>query len=89
MPISLREPMAVVAMKPQKLVVLFASLTGGATGLFTPVAVVKWLLEREPEDAGILTVFLIPVWCFLVIFGLLIGRRLGMLATSAKRISQR
>ena len=76
-------------MTPQKLVILFASLTGGAIGLFTPVGVVKWLLQTEPEDAGILTVFLIPVWCVLVIFGVLIGRRLGMLATGGKRVSQR
>ena len=51
-----------------------------AIGLFTPVGVVKWLLQIDPEDAGILTVFPIPVWCVLVIFGLLIGRRLGMLS---------
>jgi hypothetical protein len=42
-------------MKPRQLVVLFASLTGGAIGLFTPVGMVKWLLQAEPEDAGILT----------------------------------
>ena len=34
----------------------------------------------------ILTLFLVPVWCLLVIFGLLIGRRLGMLATGGKRV---
>lgn len=73
----------------QKLVVLFASLIGGAIGLFTPVGLVKWLLQTEPEEAGILTLFLIPVWCLLVIFGLLIGRRLGVLATGGKRVSQR
>jgi hypothetical protein len=76
-------------MTPQKLVVLFASLTGGAVALFTPVGVVKWLLQTEPEDAGILTLFVIPVWCVLVIFGVWIGRRLGMLATGGKRVSQR
>ena len=32
----------------QKLVILFAGLTGGAIGLFTPVGVVKWLLQTEP-----------------------------------------
>ena len=36
----------------QKLVPLFASLTGGAIGLFAPVGVVKWLLQTEPEEAG-------------------------------------
>jgi hypothetical protein len=76
-------------MNPRNLVVLFASLIGGAIGLFAPVGVVKWLLLTEPEDAGILTLFFIPVWCLLVIFGLLIGRRLGMLATGGKRILQR
>ena len=76
-------------MTPRKLIVLFTSLTGGAIGLFAPVGVVKWLLQAEPEEAGILTLFLIPVWCLLVIFGLLIGRRLGMLATGGKRLSQR
>ena len=90
MPISLREPIArIVPMTPQKLVVLLASLTGGAFGLFAPVGVVKWLLQTDPEEAGILTLFLIPVWCVLVIFGLLAGRRLGMLATGGKRASQR
>ena len=74
-------------MTPQKLVVLFTSLAGGAIGLFAPVVVVKWLLQIEPEDAGILTLFFFPVWCLIVVAGLLIGRRLGMLAiTSGKRI---
>ena len=50
-------------MTPQKLVVLFASLTGGAIGLFAPIGVVKWLLQTDPEDAGILTLFFVPVWC--------------------------
>ena len=76
-------------MNPRKLVVLIFSITGGAIGLFAPVGVVKWLLQTEPEDAGILTVFFIPVWCLLVIFGLLAGRRLGMLATRGKRVLQR
>jgi hypothetical protein len=44
-------------MNPQKLAVLITTLTGGAVGLFAPVGVVKWLLQTEPEDAGILTVF--------------------------------
>jgi len=76
-------------MTPRKLVVLLASLTGGAIGLFAPVGVVKWLLQTEPEEAGILTLFLVPVWCLLVVLGLLIGRRLGMLATGGKRMLQR
>ena len=75
-------------MTPQKLIVLFASLTGGAIGLFAPVGVVKWLLQSEPEEAGLLTLFFIPVWCLLVLLGLLIGRRLGMLATGGKRLVQ-
>jgi hypothetical protein len=75
-------------MNSQKLVVLITSLAGGAIGLFAPVGVVKWLLQTEPEDAGILTVFFFPVWCLLVVLGLLIGRRLGLLATGS-RIPQR
>ena len=76
-------------MNSQKLVVLTTSLAGGAIGLFAPVGVVKWLLQTEPEDAGILTVFFFPVWCLLVVLGLLIGRRLGLLATGGRRIPQR
>ena len=71
-------------MASQKLVVLLASLTGGAIGLFAPVGVVKWLLQTEPEDAGILTLFFFPVWCLLLVLGLLIGRRLGVLLTGRK-----
>jgi hypothetical protein len=74
-----------VPMTPQKLVVLTASLTGGAIGLLAPVGIVKWLLQTEPEDAGILTLFFFPVWCLLFAVGLLIGRRLGLLATAGKR----
>jgi hypothetical protein len=76
-------------MASQKLVVLLTSLTGGAIGLFAPVGVVKWLLQTEPEDAGILTLFFFPVWCLLLVLGLLIGRRLGVLLTGGKRIAQR
>ena len=76
-------------MTPQKLIVLFTSLTGGAIRLFAPVGVVKWLPQAEPEEAGILTLFLIPVWCLLVVLGLLTGRRLGLLATVGKRLLQR
>jgi len=76
-------------MTPQKLVVLFTTLLGGALGLFAPVGVVKWLLLTEPEDAGILTLFFFPVWCLLVVLGLLAGRRLGLFATGGKRVAQR
>ena len=76
-------------MTPQKLVVLFSSLTGGAIGLFAPIGVVKWLLQTDPEDAGILTLFFVPVWCLLMVLGLFFGRRLGMLATGGKRVLQR
>lgn len=73
----------------QKLVLWITSLTGGAVGLFAPIGVVKWLLQTEPEDAGILTLFFFPVWCLLVVMGLLIGRRLGLLMTGGKRVLQR
>ena len=75
--------------KPAVLIVTVMSLTGGMIGLFAPVAVVKWLLQTEPQDAGILTLFFLPVWCLLVVLGLLIGRRLGLLATGGKRMLQR
>ena len=73
-------------MTPQKLIIWMTSLTVGAVGLFAPVGVVKWLLQTEPEDAGILTFFFLPVWCLLVIAGLLAGRRLGLLVTGGKRL---
>ena len=73
----------------QKLVVTAASLTGGAAGLLAPIGVVKWLLRTEPEDAGILTLFFLPVWCLLLLLGLLIGRRLGLLLTGGKRVAPR
>ena len=76
-------------MTPQKLIIWITSLTGGAVGLFAPVGVVKWLLQTEPEDAGILTLFFFPVWCLLLVLGLLIGRRLGLLVTGGKRVLQR
>ena len=76
-------------MTSQRLVVMIAGLTGGAIGLFAPVGVVKWLLRTEPEDAGILTLFFFPVWFVIVVAGLLIGRRLGLLATGGKRALQR
>ena len=76
-------------MTPQKLVILTTTLLGGALGLFAPVGVVKWLLMTEPEDAEILTLFFFPVWCLLLVLGLLIGRRLGLLLTGGRRVAQR
>ena len=76
-------------MPPQKFIVLFTSLTGGAIGLLAPIGVVKWLLQTDPEDAGILTLFFLPVWCLIVVAGLLTGRRLGVLATGGKRAQQK
>jgi hypothetical protein len=75
-------------MTAQKLVVMTTSLIGGAIGLFAPVGAVKWLPRTEPEDAGILTLFFLPVWCLLLVLGLLIGRRLGVLMTGGKRVPQ-
>jgi len=72
-------------MTAQKLVVTTMGLIGGAIGLLAPVGVIKWLLRTEPEDAGILTLFFLPVWFVLVVLGLLIGRRLGLLMTDRKR----
>ena len=76
-------------MAAHKIIVWITSLTGGAVGLFAPVGVVKWLIQTDPEDAGILTFFFVPVWCLLVIVGLLAGRLLGLLATGGKRVAQR
>ena len=76
-------------MAAQKLIIWITSLTGGAIGLFAPVGVVKWLIQTEPEDAGILTFFFVPFWCLLVIAGLLAGRRLAVLMTGGKRALQR
>jgi hypothetical protein len=76
-------------MTRQKLVVATTSLIGGTIGLLAPVGVVKWLLRTEPEDAGILTLFFFPVWCLLLVLGLLIGRRLGLLMIGGKRVPQR
>ena len=73
-------------MTTQKLVVTTLSLIGGGIGLFAPVGVVKWLLRTEPEDAGILTLFFLPVWFLIVVAGLLIGRRLALLMTGRKRV---
>jgi len=76
-------------MTPQKLIVPITTLIGGAIGLFAPVGVVKWVMQTDPEDAGILTLFFLPVWCLLLVFGLLMGRRLGMLVTGGKRVLHR
>jgi len=76
-------------MTAQKLIIWITGLTGGAVGLFAPVGVVKWLMQTEPEDAGILTFFFVPVWCLLVIAGLLAGRRLGVLVVGRKRALQK
>jgi hypothetical protein len=76
-------------MNYRKLTVTIASLAGGAVGLLAPIGVVKWLLQTEPEDAGILTLFFLPVWCLIVVAGLLIGRRLGLSVSGGKRVLQR
>ena len=76
-------------MSPQKATIWIMTAIGGAIGLFAPVGVVKWLLEREPEDAGILTFFFIPVWCVLVVVGLLVGRRLGVALVGRRRAAPR
>ena len=76
-------------MIPQKFITTITTLTGGAVGLLAPIGFVKWLLRTDPEEAGILTLFFFPVWCLLVVLGLLIGRRLGLLMTGGKRVVQR
>jgi hypothetical protein len=73
-------------MSTQKLTVTITSLAGGAVGLLAPIGVVKWLLQTEPEDAGILTLFFLPVWCLIVVAGLLAGRRLGLTMSGGKRV---
>ena len=62
---------------------------GGAVGLFAPVGVVKWLLQSEPEEAGILTFFFLPIWCLLVVIGLLAGHRLAIALVGSRRAAQR
>ncbi len=76
-------------MIPQKFITTITTLLGGAVGLLAPIGFVKWLLRTDPEEAGILTLFFFPVWCLLVVLGLLIGRRLGLLMTGGKRVVQR
>ena len=75
-------------MIPPKFIVT-TTLIGGAVGLFAPVGVVKWMMRTDPEDAGILTLFFLPVWCLLLVVGLLVGRRLGLLMTGGKRVVPR
>ncbi|MFB9268607.1 hypothetical protein ACFFWD_36750 [Bradyrhizobium erythrophlei] len=76
-------------MTARKLAIQFATLAGGAIGLFAPIGVVKWIMRVEPEDAGILTLFFVPVWFAIVVLGLVVGRKLGLLATGGKRVMQR
>ena len=76
-------------MIPPKYIVTATTLIGGAVGLFAPVGAVKWVMRTDPEDAGILTLFFLPVWCLLLVFGLLAGRRLGLLMTGGKRVAPR
>ena len=76
-------------MIPPKFIVTATTLIGGAVGLFAPVGAVKWVMRTDPEDAGILTLFFLPVWCLLLVFGLLVGRRLGLLMTGGKRVVPR
>jgi len=76
-------------MTTQKFVLTITTLAGAAIGLFAPIGFVKWLLQTDPEEAGILTLFFFPVWCLLVVLGLLIGRRLGLLMIGEKRVAQR
>jgi len=76
-------------MSPQKIMIWVMASIGGAVGLFAPVGVVKLLLQSEPEEAGILTFFFLPVWCLLVVIGLLVGRRLGIALFGVRRAAQR
>ena len=76
-------------MLPQKIAIWVMTTIGGAVGLFAPVGIVKWLLQSEPEDAGILTFFFVPVWCLLVVIGLLVGRRLGVALVGLPRATPR
>jgi hypothetical protein len=76
-------------MTPQNFIVTTTTLIGGAVGLFAPVGVVKWVMRTDPEDADILTLFFLPVWCLLLVFGVLVGRRFGLLVTGGKRVVQR
>ena len=76
-------------MTTQKFILTTTTLIGGAVGLFAPVGAVKWVMRTDPEDAGILTLFFLPVWCLLFVLGLLIGRRLGLILGGGKRVARR
>ena len=76
-------------MSLQKIAIWIMTGIGGAIGLFAPVGIVKWLLRTEPEDAGFLTFFVLPVWCLLVVIGLLAGRRLGIALAGQRRAAPR
>ena len=76
-------------MTARKFILSLTTLTGGAVGLLAPIGFVKWLLRTDPEEAGILTLFFFPVWCLLVVLGLLIGHRAGLIVTGGKRVAQR
>jgi len=73
----------------RNIIMTISTLGGGAVGLFAPIGFVKWLSRSDPEEAGILTLFFLPLWCLLVVLGLLMGRRAGLLATGGKRIAQK
>lgn len=75
-------------MPVQKIMVWILTGIGGAVGLFAPVGIVKWLLMTEPEDAGILTFFFVPIWCLLVVIGLLVGRRLGVALVGLRAVQR-
>jgi len=76
-------------MIPPRFILTATTLIGGANGLFAPIGVVKLIMRTEPEDAGILTLFFLPVWCLLFVLGLLIGRRLGLILGGGKRVARR
>jgi hypothetical protein len=77
------------AMSLQRITIWVMTGIGGAIGLIAPVGIVKWLLRTEPEDAGILTFFFLPVWCLIVVVGLLAGRRLGVAMSGNRRPAPR
>src|SRR5262245_8585994 len=80
--VSLRMPVCRRTMDGEDVDALFAP------GLFAPIGVVKRLLQSEPEEAGILTFFSLPLWCLLVVIGLLVGHRLGVALFGVRRAVQ-
>jgi hypothetical protein len=46
-------------------------------------------VANRPGRGRILTLFFFPVWCLLVVLGLLIGRKAGLRLTGGKRVAQR